>query len=107
MRQLPIQSPTSWLWMDIIRSSSTREGCMNEFSLREDDKQRKPAAKPGKLPFKPGELLMHDSETKDLKAFNWQPGDPVPPDFARKLAEARREVDADIKSGKLHGVDLN
>jgi hypothetical protein len=59
----------------------------------------------GQVPFRPGDAL-HESETRDLVPFGWKQGDPIPGDFAERLSAAREEVFKDIKSGKLHGVEL-
>ena len=46
----------------------------------------------GKLPFRPGSLLMTNQEQQDLAAVQYQPGDPVPGDLPEQLANARRAV---------------
>lgn len=86
------------------------------FTLREDDRQPTPPPPKGagfrhsplgQLPHPPGQLLMHESEVDDLAPFGWQPGDPVPPDFADKLTAARKEVEADIRSGRFEDEQGN
>ena len=77
---------------------------MGNFSLRDAHKQPAPPQQElklrnlpgfGTVPFRPGETLL-PSETKDLTPLGWKPGDPVPPGFAKLLAEVREEVATDM-----------
>lgn len=60
----------------------------------------------GQVPLRPGEVMVA-SELRDLQPLGWHPGDPVPPEFAERLSAAREAIMADVRSGKLTGIDPN
>lgn len=59
----------------------------------------------GQVPLRPGEVVMVDSEKKDLIPIGWQDGDPVPPGLAAQIAKARQEAFDDVRSGRLPGFE--
>src|SRR6516162_9492683 len=82
---------------------------MNDFNLI-GDRRPQPPVRPkqvntlsGRLPL-PAGVVLHESETQDLRPFGWEQGDPIPPDFAQALSQARAEALDDVQSGKLHDV---
>jgi hypothetical protein len=81
---------------------------MADFTLK-DERRPQPPPVPtlrqtslGTMPFAPGTVLL-EGEKRDLKAFGWQEGDPVPPDFAKSLAAAKEAAVADANSGTFRG----
>lgn len=47
------------------------------------------------LPLTPGEVVMTDGEKKDLVAAGWQPGQPIPHDFARRVGAIKDAMAAE------------
>jgi hypothetical protein len=57
----------------------------------------------GTLPARPGTVLLEEDKQR-LRKLGWNDGDPLPPDMAQRIAQARAEIERDIQSGQLQGI---
>jgi hypothetical protein len=54
----------------------------------------------GRLPMRPGELILTAAEQAKLQALGWKPGDPLPGNIAQLVAQAQQNVEHEIATTK-------
>jgi len=52
----------------------------------------------GKLPHRPGKVILTEREQRELQAVGWKPGEPLPPNLAKVLREEQARVQTEIET---------
>jgi hypothetical protein len=64
-------------------------------------------ADPNGLPFRRGDLIMPEDTKAYLRQLGWQDGDPLPGNLPKLLADARQDIEAEVKTAATQVVAPN